>query len=164
MQNSEQETFELSSDERNSTEIEQLKEQLRREHEMYLRTAADFDNYRKRVERESANAARAGKRELLLPLLEALDGFDRALKALSEESPSVAEGVRAIQRKLLAVLEAQGIVPFDSVGKPFDPAYHEVVAVKENEGVESGTVVGEIAGGYRWGDEVLRPARVLVAR
>ncbi len=145
-------------------EIEQLREQLRREHEMYLRAAADFDNYRKRVERESANAGRAGKREFLLPLLEALDGFDRALKALSEAPPSVAEGVRAIQRRLLAVLEAQGVAPFDSHSQPFDPVFHQVVAVTEKDGVESGTVVGEVTRGYRWGDEVLRPARVLVAR
>ena len=144
-------------------EIEQLKEQLRAEHQMYLRTAADFDNYRKRVERESANAARAGKRELLLPLLEALDSFDHALMALSEAPPSVAEGVRAIQRRLLAVLEAQGVVPFESAGQPFDPAFHEAVAVREKEGAEPGTVADEVARGYRWGDEVLRPARVLVA-
>ncbi len=99
-----------------------------------------------------------------MSLLEALDGFDRALKSLSEAPPSVADGVRAIQRRLLAVLEAQGVVPFDSVGQPFEPAFHEVVAVTENEGAESGTVLDEVTRGYRWGDEVLRPARVRVAR
>src|SRR5574341_1099899 len=91
MEASEQEANDASRAARD--EIEQLKEQLRREHQMYLRSAADFDNYRKRVERESANAARAGKRELLLPLLEALDSFDHAMMALSEAPPSVAEGV-----------------------------------------------------------------------
>ncbi len=63
-----------------------------------------------------------------------------------------------------AVLEAQGVAPFDSHSQPFDPVFHQVVAVTEKDGVESGTVVGEVTRGYRWGDEVLRPARVLVAR
>jgi molecular chaperone GrpE len=137
MENPEQETIEVSSDGRESNEVEQLKEQLRREHEMYLRNAADFDNYRKRVEREIAGASRAGKREILLPLLEALDGFDRALETLGEASPSVLEGIRAIQRRLLAVLEAQGVIPFDSAGQSFDPKLHEVVAVAEGDEAES---------------------------
>lgn len=164
MENPEQETIEASRDEREPGEIEQLKEQLRREHAMYLRNAADFDNYRKRVEREIAGASRAGKREILLPLLEALDGFDRALETLGEAPPSVVEGIRAIQRRLLAVLEAQGVIPFDSVGKPFDPKLHEVIAVTDEDGLESGTVVNEVMSGYRWNDEVLRPARVRVVR
>src|SRR5436189_384501 len=96
------------------SEVERLKEELRREHEMYLRALADFDNYRKRVERERATAARRGTREIILSLLPVLDGFDRALEHLGAKPSSVTEGVLAIQRKLMSLLEAQGVTPFNS--------------------------------------------------
>src|ERR1700686_4603113 len=97
-------------------DIEQLQEQVRKEHEMYLRALADFDNYRRRVERERASAAQSGKREIILSMIEALDGFDRALQ-IGDSNPSVLEGLQAIHRRLLAVLEAQGVTPFSSVGE-----------------------------------------------
>ena len=105
-----------------------LQEQLRTEHEMYLRALADFDNYRRRVERESKHTARSGKREIILSLLEVLDGFDRAFQHAEKNQSALWEGVQAIHRKLLAVLQAQGIAPFESVGQKFDPALHEAIA------------------------------------
>jgi molecular chaperone GrpE len=145
------------------TETERLKEELQREHEMYLRALADFDNYRRRVERERASAARSGKRELLVSLLEVLDSFDRALEHSVDSSSSVSEGLQAIGRKLRRVVEAQGLTPFDSLGETFDPELHEAIASVPTDEYESGTVVDEVQRGYRWGDEVLRPARVRVA-
>jgi molecular chaperone GrpE len=145
------------------TEPERLKEELQREHEMYLRALADFDNYRRRVERERASAARSGKRELLVSLLEVLDSFDRALEHSVDSSSSVSEGLQAIGRKLRRVVEAQGLTPFDSLGETFDPELHEAIASVPTDEYESGTVVDEVQRGYRWGDEVLRPARVRVA-
>jgi molecular chaperone GrpE len=142
----------------------QQKEGLRREHEMYLRSVADFDNYRRRIERERANAAQEGKRELVLSLLDFLDDFDRALKHIDESSESVSAGLRAIQRRLAGVLEAQGVTPFESVGNTFDPALHEAVGAVESDQEEPGTVLDELSRGYRWGEELLRPARVRVAR
>ena len=82
-------------------EIERLKEELRREHDMYLRALADFDNYRRRVERERSTAARSGKREIILSLLDVLDGFDRALSHMSDAPSSVSQGLQALHRKLL---------------------------------------------------------------
>jgi molecular chaperone GrpE len=131
---------------------------------MYLRALADFDNYRRRVERERAGAARAGKRELLLSLLDVLDGFDRALAQISGTDKSVSEGLQAIHRQLLGLLEAHGVTPFPSQGQPFDPTRHEAVASAESQEYEPGTVIDEYGRGYRWNDEVLRPARVRVAR
>jgi molecular chaperone GrpE len=145
------------------TETERLKEELQREHEMYLRALADFDNYRRRVERERASALRSGKRELLVSLLEVLDSFDRALEHSVDSSSSVSEGLQAIGRKLRRVVEAQGLTPFDSLGETFDPELHEAIASVPTDEYESGTVVDEVQRGYRWGDEVLRPARVRVA-
>src|SRR6202043_2038013 len=93
------------------SDIEQLPEQVRTEHEMYLRALADFDNYRRRFERERASSAQRGKRDVMLSLLDVIDGFDRALQHMSGDQSSVAEGLRALHRQLLGVLEAQGVTP-----------------------------------------------------
>jgi molecular chaperone GrpE len=146
-----------------AAEIERLKEELRREHDMLLRALADFDNYRRRVERDRGAAARSGKREVILSLLEVLDGFDRALEHIGDAPSSVAQGVQAIHRNLLSVLDRHGVTGFNSVGETFDPHLHDAIGTAESEEVEPGAVAEELQRGYRWGDEVLRPARVRVA-
>jgi molecular chaperone GrpE len=146
------------------SEIERLKEELRREHDMYLRALADYDNYRRRVERDRATAARSGKREIMLQLLEVLDGFDRALQHVGDAPSSVSEGLQLLHRKLLGMLEAQGITPLQSLGETFNPELHDAIGSVESEEVEPGTVAEEMQRGYRWGDDVLRPARVRVAK
>jgi molecular chaperone GrpE len=147
-----------------SAEIERLKEELRQEHDTLLRALADFDNYRRRVERDRASAARSGKRDVILSLLDVLDGFDRALNHMGDAPSSVAQGVQAIHRNLLSVLERHGVDPFDSVGENFDPRFHDAIGAVHSDDTESGKVVDELQRGYRWGDEVLRPARVRVAQ
>ena len=147
-----------------STENGRFKAELSREHDLYLRALADFDNYRRRVERERAESDHAGKRELILPLLEVLDDFNRALEHLGNAPEWVSLGFDAIYRRLNSILQAQGIVPYESVGEIFDPVRHEAVGLTENQDVEPGTVVAELNRGYCWGDEVLRPARVRVAQ
>ena len=147
-----------------AAEVTRLKEELAREHDMYLRALADFDNYRKRVERERAAAARGGKREIMRPLLEVVDGFDRALDHIGDVPSSIAQGLRALHRQLLGLLEAQGVTPLQSVGETFNPEVHDAIGSVDSEEFESGAVAEEVQRGYRWGDEVLRPARVRVAR
>jgi molecular chaperone GrpE len=147
-----------------ASEIARLKEELSREHDMYLRALADFENYRRRIERERSTAARSGKREIILSLLEVLDGFDRALQHTANSPSSVSEGVRALQRKLLSLLEAQGVTRFESVGQTFNPELHDAIGSVHSEEIEPGVVAEEVQSGYRWGDDVLRPARVRVAR
>jgi molecular chaperone GrpE len=146
-----------------ASEVERLKEEVRREHEMYLRALADFDNYRRRVERERTSAARSGKRDLIVSLLDVIDNFDRALEHIGDAPSSIADGVQAIHRKLLGLLEAQGITPLESRGETFNPELHEAIGSVATDQYESGTVADEVQRGYRWGDEVLRPARVRVA-
>ncbi|MCI0628108.1 MAG: nucleotide exchange factor GrpE [Acidobacteria bacterium] len=146
------------------SEIERLKEELRHEHEMHLRALADFDNYRRRVEREGATAARSGRREVLLPLLEVLDGFDRALQRMGDAPSSMSEGLQVIHRKLLGLLEKHGVTPLRSLGEAFNPELHEAVGSVQSDKHEPGAVIDEVQRGYRWGDEVLRPARVRVAQ
>ena len=146
------------------SEIERLKEEVRREHDMYLRALADYDNYRRRIERERATAARSGKRDIILQLLEVLDGFDRALQHVDDAPSSVSEGLQLLHRKLLGMLEAQGITPLQSLGETFNPELHDAIGTVKREDVEPGTVAEEMQRGYRWGDDVLRPARVRVAQ
>jgi molecular chaperone GrpE len=144
-------------------EIERLKEQLRQEHEMYLRALADFENYRKRVESESRSSAQRGKREIILSLLELADGFELALQHVDDAPSSLSEGLKAIYRRLQNLLKRQGVMPIDSLGEKFDPRLHEAIDSLRSDKHEPGTVLEEIQRGYRLGDALLRPARVRVA-
>lgn len=144
-------------------EVERLKEELRQEHDALLRSLADFDNYRRRVERDRLSAARSAKRDIIIQLLDVLDDFDRALSHLDNAPSAVSQGVRALHRKIQGVLETQGVTPFNSAGESFNPQFHEALGTTKNDDVEPGVVAEELQRGYRWGDEVLRPARVRVA-
>ncbi|MCU1334871.1 MAG: Molecular chaperone GrpE (heat shock protein) [Bryobacterales bacterium] len=145
------------------TELERLRKELQNEHEMHLRALADFDNYRRRVDRDRASAAQFGKRDILLSLIELLDGFDRAMEHVDTAS-AVTEGFQALQRQLLNLLETQGVTPFNSVGESFDPALHEAIGSEERGERRPGTITAELRRGYRWGDQLLRPAGVRVAQ
>ena len=155
---------EVTSGEDRSADIDRLNADLRREHEMYLRALADFDNYRRRVERERASADRAGKRDVILSVLEVLDSFEAALAHVQQAPPSVVAGVEAVYRKLLGSLEKHGVKPFTSVGQQFDPLIHEAIGSVPSEQHPPGTVVDELQRGFKLGDELLRPARVRVAQ
>jgi molecular chaperone GrpE len=140
-----------------------LRAELEQEHDRYLRTRAEFENYRRRVERDRAVAGREAKRGLLLALVDLADGFDRALAHIDESPDSVAAGLYGMQRRLGSLLEAEGVKSFDSVGQRFDPTRHEAMATVRDAGGAAGTVVDEAGRGYLWNDELLRPARVRVA-
>ncbi len=144
-------------------EKEELKADVRREHDLYLRVLADFENFRRRVDRDRVQTAASGKRELLLPLLEVLDGFDRALPYLNESPESVAQGIHAIHRRFIDLLKAQHVTAIKTVGEVFDPALHEAIGEAQSDGHAPGTVVEEVQRGYRLGEDLLRPARVRVA-
>jgi molecular chaperone GrpE len=128
------------------------------------RTQADFENYRKRVARETAAARDRGVGSLAKELLPALDNLDRALEAADEHDPLL-QGVRLVRNELKAALARAGIQSFCPLGEPFDPEVHEAVATAEQApgGSPSGTVVEVYQDGYRLGEGVLRPARVVVA-
>jgi molecular chaperone GrpE len=146
------------------SETKQLQEELQRERDMRLRALADFDNYRKRIERERAGAAQSGKRDIVLKLLDLADSFDRAFQHAGEAPASWVEGLQPIHRNLLALLDAQGVTSFESLGEPFDPERHEAIGAVETADYAPGVVAEELQRGYRWGDTLLRPARVRVAR
>ena len=145
------------------TALEELRAELQQEQGRHLRTRADFENYRRRVERDRDASARQAKRELLLALIDLADSFDRALVHIDESPESVAAGLHGMQRRLSSLLEAEGVKPFESVGQGFDPTRHEAMATVRDGGGAPGTVVDEAGCGYLWNDELLRPARVRVA-
>jgi molecular chaperone GrpE len=153
---------EADSSELLELEVERLKEELDAERERGLRTLAEFDNYRRRVRRERADAEQTGKRDLLLALLDVMDDFDRALEHLGDASDAMADGLRLIHQRLSRVLESNGATPFQSVGEQFDPTVHEAMSVVESDERESNTVYEEDRRGYLWNGELLRPARVIV--
>ncbi len=128
------------------------------------RTQADFENYRKRVAREAAAAQERGVGSLAKELLPALDNLDRALEAAAEDDPLLL-GVRLMRTELKAALARAGIESFCPLGDAFDPSVHEAVATAEQPpgGRPSGTVVEVYQDGYRLGEGILRPARVVVA-
>ena len=144
-------------------EIEKLREDLRNERDRNLRTHADFNNYRRRIETEGNRIAQEGVRDIILSLLGIIDDIGKAAQWAGDHEDSVVQGVRIIHRKLLALLEVHGVLPFESVGTLFDPAVHEAVTMARHEGRKSGTVVEELRRGYLWMDELLRPAQVRVA-
>jgi molecular chaperone GrpE len=131
--------------------------------EAYLRLAADFDNYRKRVAREQTELYRRANERLLHELLPVLDDLERALEAAAEhEEAKLEEGVRLVHRSLLGLVERHGLSEIETDGA-FDPHVHEALLAQPAEGAEEGSVLQVLQKGYRLGDKVLRPARVIVA-
>jgi molecular chaperone GrpE len=127
------------------------------------RTQADFENYRKRVARDAAAARDRGVGSLAKELLPALDNLDRALDAAAENDPLL-QGVRLVRSEMKGALARAGIESFCPLGEQFDPSVHEAVATAQApDGQASGTVVEVYQDGYRLGEGILRPARVVVA-
>jgi molecular chaperone GrpE len=144
-------------------DIERLQEDLQKERDRNLRTLADFKNYRRRIVRDGNKLAEGGKREIILALLEIVDDMEKALQCASDEEEPFVQGVRIIHKKLLALLEMQGVLSFESVGTLFNHDLHEAVAMADNAESETGTVVDELCRGYLWKNELLRAAQVRVA-
>jgi len=142
-------------------ESEQLRRALDEERQRNLRLLADLENFRRRAGREQEMARRDGRRSALQPLLPVLDTIERALAASTD--PDFYEGVAATHRLFMSALREAGAEPVESLGRPFDPKVHEAVAMVPSDGVEPGTVVREVRRGWRLGDELLRPAQVVVA-
>jgi len=134
--------------------------------DQWRRTAAEFANYRKRIEKERAEQAKYANAALLTKLLPLLDDFDRAFQTLPDGLAKLTwiEGIFLIHRKLNFILEQEGVKPIETQGKFFDPAFHEAVTYEEVDGYEDGQIIGEVQKGYMLHDRVLRPALVRVAK
>jgi molecular chaperone GrpE len=146
-------------------QLERLAREVAEAQDRYLRTLAEFDNYRKRMLRDRDDWRRQAQMDLLKELLPALDNFDRALQVAPAPAgdDSFRAGVELIHRDFLAALERVGVKPFATVDQPFDPQRHQAVARVERADVADHTVVAEMVRGYQFHDRVLRPAHVVVA-
>ena len=135
----------------------------------FMRKAAEFENYRKRMDREKSELRISSQSVILRDILPVLDGFDRALKYLGEADGGAGsaarwrEGVDLLYRQMSDALAQAGVAPIDAKGKPFDPHLHEAISREETSKFADGTVVAELRRGYMFKDSLLRPSQVIVA-
>jgi molecular chaperone GrpE len=134
-------------------------------YERLLRQAAEFDNYRKRTERERREMAQYAAGDLLETLLPVVDDFERALQAeAGSDAAAYRKGVELIYKQLQDLLAKRGVTPIEAVGAPFDPRFHQAVTYEPSPGHAEGEVLEVVRRGYMHGDRLLRPAMVKVAR
>ena len=131
-----------------------------------LRKTAEFDNYRKRIDRERTQLSEAAAADLLQELLPLVDDMERALKADTgtEATEGIRRGVELIHQQMLKLLGKRGVKPIESLGQDFDPHFHMAVAHEPADGRREGEVVEEFSRGYMLGERLLRPAMVKVAK
>jgi molecular chaperone GrpE len=132
----------------------------------WLRTAADFDNFRKRSRRELDDARRGGREDLLRVLLPIFDNLERAIQSAQRTSDvkAMADGLKMVDRQFVDALAREGITRVPTVGRPFDPSLHEAIQQVETDEHPAGTVLAEVQPGYLQGERLLRAAVVVVAK
>jgi molecular chaperone GrpE len=152
------------------TDVETVARERDELQERLLRTAAEFENYRKRTDRERRELSEAASLDLIRELLPVVDDLERALAAAAAQPSSAPaaeaflRGVELIHRQVLEVLRRRGVEPIDVVGHDFDPAWHEAVATDPLDGRRPGEITHEVRRGYRIGHRLVRPAMVKVAQ
>ncbi len=129
----------------------------------WQRAVAEFQNYKKRMDRDRESDKAIMKGDLIKRFLPVLDDLERALQNPSEDQAWVS-GIELIRRKLQSILQAEGLQRIDAEGQPFDPNFHEAISYEPADGTESGHVIAVVQNGYMLGDYVVRPAMVRVAR
>jgi len=152
-----------TGDNRTSEEIGELKQANAALQDRILRLQAEFDNFRKRTERERLEDAEFAGKLTIAALLPVLDDFERALKAAAGAENELVRGIELVYSRMLEILKKQGLEPVEAVGKTFDPHEHEAIGRTESAEHEENTVVQEYQKGYRFKGRLLRPAMVQVA-
>jgi molecular chaperone GrpE len=147
-----------------SSELADLQRERDDFKDRWLRKSAEFDNYRKRIERERREQGDQAVVEILQELLLVVDDFDRALTVGGDEGGAYRKGVELIHGKLHELLRKQGVTPMDVLGADFDPNVHMAVMHEESPDHREGEVIGELQKGYMLHDRLLRPAMVKVAK
>ena len=153
-----------------SVEVEALKKKLEEAasrtseyKDSWLRSQAEFQNYRKRIERDNELTYISLKGDIVKKILPVLDDLERALQNRSAED-AWANGIELVARKFQNILEGEGVKRIDAVGAEFDPNFHEAISHEPADGVQSGHVIGVVQNGYMIGERVIRPALVRVAQ
>ena len=143
-------------------ELQQLKTERDELRDLLLRRQAEFDNFRKRIERDRSEQSQYASMDVVRELVSVLDDFERALKTECA-SPEYSRGVELIFNRMLDALKKVGLEPMVSVGQPFDPHQHQAVERVDTKDAEDNTVLGEFQRGYNFKGRLLRPAMVRVA-
>ena len=145
-------------------EITKLKSELTALNDKYLRVIAEFDNYKKRKNRETVNIVESATRDVFLELLPVIDDFERSLNSEPKQKDyrSLKEGILLIYKKLVAVLKKFGLEPIEAIDHPFDPELHEALMQVEVKEKDSNIIVEEVEKGYRIKDNVIRHSKVIV--
>ena len=147
-----------------SPELAELQRERDDLKDRWLRTSAEFDNYRKRIDRERREQAEAAASSLLSEILPVVDNLERALQAPSgPEAAGYRAGVELIHRQLMDMLRKRGVTPIEALGVDFDPRFHQAVSQESSDTHRDGEVMEELQRGYMLGDRLLRPAMVKVA-
>ena len=143
-----------------------LKEKIDELNDRLIRQVAEFDNFRKRTDKEKAQMFEQGQGSILEKLLPVIDNFERGLQAVpeAEKDGAFADGMNKIYKQLMKQMEDLGVTPIEAVGKEFDPNFHNAVMQVESEEYESGIVAQELQKGYMFHDTVLRHSMVAVAQ
>ncbi len=147
-------------------ELEKARQEAKEEHERFLRLYAEFENYKKRSAREVSDFKKFANENLIKELLPVLDNMERALESSEEgddAKESIIKGVKMTYEGILKILEKANVKPVESMGKPFDPAFHEAIGQEETDGDEN-MVVREFQKGYMLHDRLIRPAMVIVSK
>jgi molecular chaperone GrpE len=152
------------ADTQNNDPLEELRREKDSLQDRLLRTAAEFDNYRKRVERERRDLADYMKADILAEILPIVDNFERALQAPSSDTDSLRKGVELIHKQMHDFLRKRGVTPIEALGADFDPNFHQAVIHETSPLHREGEVIEELQRGYMLGDKLLRPAMVKVAK
>ncbi len=164
----EEEKTEPGEDKEEEGEPEPEEETLAEEDEAlesrYLRLMADFQNYKKRTEKEKADVYAYANESICLKLLGVMDNFERALEHMEDGNDPFCQGMEMIFKQLRDVLSESHVEEIDALGKEFDPQYHNAVMMEETEGTESNTVTEVLQKGYTLNAKVIRPAMVKVAK
>jgi len=145
-------------------EIEKLTIELNDIKDKYLRTVAEFDNYKKRRSKEIIAIIERANEQICLEILPAIDDFERSLNSAAKRKSykSLKQGIELVYQKLLAVLKKQGVEPIVSIGQQFNPELHEAIMQFENKEKAANVVIGEAVKGYRFKDKILRYSQVIV--
>lgn len=148
-----------------AAQLEELRKQADDNYQRYLRTQADFDNFRRRARQEKEDFVKYASLKLIEQLLPVVDNFDRALAASSEnrDFDALLKGLDMTYRQLDQVLVQEGLTPIEAVGQPFNPELHQAVMQVESDEHGEGIVVEELQKGYMLKDKVIRPAMVKVS-
>ena len=147
-------------------EMEQTTEREKEYRDLLQRVQADFINYKHRVEEEREGQVKFAKADLILKLLPLLDDFRRAGKTMPEATVNSdwAQGIKLVEKKLVALLEEEGVSKIDAEGKDFDPREHDAISYEESDKYEEGKVKAVLSDGYRLNGKVIRPAQVAVSK